>query len=64
MTVFGVSFRLILLAFETLLNVVSNLLFYVRKHEVPLYEFDRFRYTRVPLHWVIVVLFDIVLFLV
>jgi hypothetical protein len=50
MTVSGVSFRLILLAFEILLDVVGNLLFHVRKHEVPLHEFDRFRDTRVPLH--------------
>jgi hypothetical protein len=29
MTVLGVSFRLVLLAFETLLNVVGNFLFHV-----------------------------------
>jgi hypothetical protein len=64
MTVLGVSFRLVLLAFETLLDVVGNFLFHVWKHEVPLYEFDRFRDTRVPLHGVVVMLFDTVLFLV
>jgi hypothetical protein len=64
MTVLGVSFRLVLLAFETLLNVVGNFLFYVREHEVPLYEFDRFCDARVTLHGVIVVLLDVVLLLV
>jgi hypothetical protein len=64
MTVLGVSFRLILLAFETLLNVVSNFLFYVREHEVLLYKFDRFCDARVTLYRVIVVLLDVVLLLV
>jgi hypothetical protein len=64
MTVFSVSFRLVLLVFEILLNIISNLLFYMRKHEVPLYKFDRFRDTQVPLHGVIVILLNTVLFLV
>jgi hypothetical protein len=64
MTVLGVSFRLILLVFKTLLDIVSNFLFYMWKHEVPLHEFDRFRDTRVPLYGVVVMLFDTVLLLV
>jgi hypothetical protein len=64
MTVLSVSFRLVLLAFEILLDIVSNFLFYVQEHEVPLYEFDRFCDARVTLYRVIVVLLDIVLLLV
>jgi hypothetical protein len=64
MTILGVSFRLVLLVFETLLDIVSNFLFYMREHEVPLHKFDRFCDARVSLHGVIVVLLDTVLLLV
>jgi hypothetical protein len=64
MTVLGVLFRLVLLAFKTLLDIVSNFLFYVREHEVPLHKFDRFCDAWVPLYGVIVVLLDAVLLLV
>ena len=63
MSIFGVALSLVLLVFETLLNVTSDLLFYVRECEIPLYEFDCFGDARMSLHRVLVVLSNAVLFL-
>jgi hypothetical protein len=62
-SIFGVSLCFVLLTFETLLDVGGDFLFHLREREVPLDEFDCFCDSRVPLHWIVVMLFDTVLFL-
>jgi len=42
MSIFSVALSLVLLAFKTLLNIISNLLFHIREREIPLYKFDCF----------------------
>ena len=63
MSIFSVSLRFVLLAFQTLLNIGSDLLFHLREYEVPLDKFDCFRDSRVSLYWIVIMLFDTVLFL-
>jgi len=41
-SILSVALSLVLLAFKILLDIVSDLLFYVREYEIPLYEFDCF----------------------
>lgn len=64
MSIFGVALSLVLLAFETLLDVIGDLLFHVREREIPLYEFDCFGDPWMSLHWIVVMLFDAVLLLI
>ena len=42
MSIFGMALSLVLLAFETLLDVVSDFLLHLREYEIPLYELDCF----------------------
>ena len=63
MSIFSVSLGLVLLAFQTLLDVGGDLLFHLREREVSLDEFDCFRDSGVSLYRIVVMLFDTVLFL-
>lgn len=63
MSIFSVSLRFILLAFKILLNIGSNLLFHLRERKVSLDKFDYFRDSGVSLYRIVMMLFNIVLFL-
>ena len=63
MSIFSILLSLVLLAFQTLLDVGGDLLFHLRECEVSLDKFDCFCDSRVSLYQIVMMLFDTVLFL-
>ena len=64
MSIFCVLLRLVLLAFQILFDVGSDLLFHLRECEVPLDEFDYLCDSGVSLYRIVVMSFNIGLFLI